>query len=48
MLIGRFLVEKNINFKAMQNVMATLYMEAEGGDGGARRGWDEVLVCFLS
>lgn len=29
-LIGKFLTEKNINFYAMQNVMATLWRPKEG------------------
>lgn len=29
-LVGRFLTEKNINFNAMQNVMASLWRPKEG------------------
>ncbi|XP_074327914.1 uncharacterized protein LOC141665829 [Apium graveolens] len=29
-LVGRFLIEKNINFKAMQNVIASLWRPKEG------------------
>lgn len=31
-LIGRFLTEKNVNFQAMQNVLASIWRPREGMD----------------
>lgn len=45
-LVGKFLTEKNINFNAMQNVMASLWRPKEGVEvhdlGGV-----SLFICFL-
>lgn len=46
-LVGRFLIEKNINFQAMQNVLASLWRPKEGMEVHDLGGID-IQLCFIT
>lgn len=46
-LVGRFLTEKNINFQAMQNVLASLWRTKEGVEIHDLGGRDIRLYSFI-